>query len=226
MHGFFVSGTDTGVGKTLVSLGLMQALKSRGHVVVGMKPVASGARPGPQGMVNDDALRLQRAASFHVRYDRVNPCLLQGAVAPHLAAAQEGVSIEIPALLQACGELAAEADRVVVEGVGGWLVPLDDRHTLEDLARAFALPVILVVAIRLGCLNHALLTERALAASGLPFAGWVANRLDRDVELADENVEALRRRLGAPLLADIPYGSEADVVADASRQFASRLSFS
>lgn len=205
-HGFFVTGTDTGVGKTCVSMGLMRGLQTQGHVVVGMKPVASGcSMTSPGLLVNEDARRLQDCASFNVPYRHVNPYAFEPAIAPHLAAQSDGVRMEIPVIEQACRDLTAEADRVVVEGVGGWLVPINDTQSMADVAIALGLPVVLVVGIRLGCLNHALLTAAAIRDSGAKFAGWVANRIDPDCENADDMVTALRRRLAAPLLADLAY---------------------
>ncbi len=208
-YGYFVTGTDTGVGKTCVSLGLMRALQRQGHVVVGMKPVASGCSRTSWGLVNEDARQLQACASFNVPYQYVNPYALEEAIAPHLAAQCDGVHIEIPRIKNACQELTSEADRVVVEGIGGWLVPISEEQTMADVARALGLPVILVVAIRLGCLNQALLTAAAIHSSGLPLVGWIANRIDPDCAQQDGNITALTRRLPAPLLADLAYSDDA-----------------
>jgi len=209
IHGYFVTGTDTGVGKTGVSLGLMRALQRQGHVVMGMKPVASGCKQTSWGLVNEDARQLQACASFNVPYQYVNPYAFEAAVAPHLLAQCDGVRIDIALIKQACQELTAEADRVVVEGVGGWLVPIAETQTMADVALALDLPVILVVAIRLGCLNHALLTAAAIRSSGLPLVGWVANRIDPGCEQQDGNILTLRQRLPAPLLADLAYSDDA-----------------
>ncbi|MGD8617250.1 MAG: dethiobiotin synthase [Gammaproteobacteria bacterium] len=205
MSGLFVTGTDTGVGKTVVSLALMRALQSGGQSVVGMKPVASGCQAAEAGLVNADALQLQAQGSVPLSYDRVNPYAFEPPVAPHLAAATLGAQVEIPVIQAAYRALANAADRVIVEGVGGWLVPIGPRHTMADVARALGLPVVVVVAIRLGCLSHALLTAAAVARSGLGLAGWVANRIDPACLNPDEIVDALRVRLEAPLLADLPY---------------------
>ena len=208
-HGFFVTGTDTGVGKTCVSMGLMRRLQTQGHVVVGMKPVASGcSMTSPGLLVNEDARRLQACASFNVPYRHVNPYAFEAPIAPHLAAQSDGVHIEIPVIERACRDLTAEADRVVVEGVGGWLVPINDTQSMADVARALGLPVVLVVGIRLGCLNHALLTAAAIRDSGSMLAGWVANRIDPDCGNADDIVVALTQRLPAPLLADIAFAAD------------------
>jgi dethiobiotin synthetase len=209
-RGYFVTGTDTGVGKTCVSLGLMRALQRQGHVVMGMKPVASGCNQTSWGLVNEDARQLQACASFNVPYQYVNPYAFEAAVAPHLVAQCDGVCMEIPLIKNACEELTAEADRVVVEGVGGWLVPISETQTMADVALALGLPVILVVAIRLGCLNQALLTAAAIRDSGLPLVGWVANRMDPGCEQQDGNIMTLRQRLPAPLLADLAYSDVAE----------------
>jgi dethiobiotin synthetase len=204
-RGYFVTGTDTGVGKTRISVGLMSVLQSQGHVVTGMKPVATGCQPTPAGLVNDDALQLQAQASFTVPYNLVNPYAFEPAIAPHLAADAANVCIEVGVIRRALGQLTEAADRVVVEGVGGWLVPINATETMADVAAAMGLPVVMVVGVRLGCLNHALLTAAAIEASALPFAGWIANRLDPACEAADENIAALSGRLGAPLLGEVPY---------------------
>jgi dethiobiotin synthetase len=217
-HGYFVTGTDTGVGKTCVSLGLIRALQRQGHVVVGMKPVASGCTRTACGLVNDDARQLQARASFEMPYPYVNPYPLEPAIAPHLAAQQDGVHMEIAPIRRACEALTADADRVVVEGVGGWLVPINEHQTMADVARALDLPVVLVVAIRLGCLNQAMLTAVAIRRSGLPLVGWVANRIDPGCEQQDGNVAALIERLPAPLLADLAYSADAALLEEQAAQ--------
>src|SRR5690606_25531823 len=157
-QGYFVTGTDTGVGKTRISLALMRALQAQGHTVLGMKPVASGCRSTADGLRNDDAVQLRAQASFDVPYDQVNPYAFEPPIAPHLAALAVGTVIRIDVIRDMLDRLGASADRVVVEGVGGWLVPIDASATMADVAVAVDLPVVLVVAVRLGCLNHALLT--------------------------------------------------------------------
>ena len=210
MSGYFVTGTDTGVGKTLVSCGLLQALAERGLKVVGMKPVAAGARLEEGRLVNDDVQAIRAAGNVDAHPDLVNPyCFAQG-IAPHIAAAEAGVSIDLEQVKTAYAGLAALADRVIVEGAGGFEVPLGPGSSMADVAAGLGLPVILVVGMRLGCLNHALLTARAVASSGLRLAGWVANHIDRDMPYADENVEALSARLPAPLLARIPWSQGVD----------------
>jgi dethiobiotin synthetase len=204
-RGFFISGTDTGVGKTSVSLGLMRALQAQGHAVAGMKPVASGCHSAANGLENDDALRLQRCSSLPVEYAQVNPYAFEQAVAPHLAARLSSTSIQIPVISRSFRDLSEGADFVIVEGVGGWLVPVNAEQTMQDVAIGLGLPVVLVVAIRLGCLNHALLTADAIRKSGLWLAGWVANRVDPQCQYPDELVAALGERLPAALLVDISF---------------------
>jgi dethiobiotin synthetase len=203
--GYFVTGTDTGVGKTVVTLGLMQHLQDRGHRVVAMKPVASGCQRTAQGLRNDDALLLQRQSSLPLDYRAVNPYAFEPAIAPHLAAAASGVRIELDAIRTGFDRLAAQADQVCVEGVGGWLVPLNEAQTVADLAVELELGVILVVEIRLGCLNHALLTQAAIASAGLHLAGWVANQPSPGGERVGDIIGALRSRLAAPLLGAVPF---------------------
>jgi dethiobiotin synthetase len=204
-QGVFVTGTDTGVGKTCVSLGLMRALGMQGASVAGLKPVASGCEQTGDGLRNADALQLQRASVPGPSYAQINPYAFAPAIAPHIAAAAAGVEIDRGVILRAFAELQAQVDWVVVEGVGGWYVPLGDACTMEDLAIDMGLPVVLVVGIRLGCLNHALLTEHAIRRSGLALAGWVANRIDPHCEAQDENIAAIGERIAAPLLADIGF---------------------
>jgi dethiobiotin synthetase len=208
--GYFITGTDTGVGKTVITLGLMQWLQDRGHRVAAMKPVASGCEPGAHGLRNADALLLQQQATVMLPYEQVNPYAFEPAIAPHLAAAGVGVGIEVDAIVAGCRALQRAADRVCVEGVGGWLVPLNERETVADLAVRLGLGVVLVVGIRLGCLNHALLTARAIESTGLTLAGWVANRLPPPADFAQENIAALEARLAAPLLGIVPPLAEID----------------
>lgn len=204
---YFVVGTDTGVGKTLVAAGLLHALARRHARVVGMKPVAAGAvRVGGQ-WASEDALALRAASTITVPPELDNPVLLPDPLSPHLAAARAGRSIDVAALLESYHALAAQADAVVVEGAGGFLVPLTDDTTGADLALGLQLPLVLVVGLRLGCLNHALLTAEAIAARGLRLAGWVANRIDPQMAAVDDNIATLARRLPAPLWAEVPHGS-------------------
>jgi len=200
-QGFFVTGTDTGVGKTLIACALLRALASSGRSVAGMKPVAAGSEGGRWADVD----ALVEASSVQAPAALVNPYAFEPAIAPHIAAELAGVKIEIETIARAYGELARRADVVVVEGAGGFLVPLSARDTAADLARRLGLPVVLVVGMRLGCLNHALLTRRQIAASGLRCAGWVANSILPDMPQLEANIRALKERLECPLLGTVPF---------------------
>ncbi|TAM22505.1 MAG: dethiobiotin synthase [Rhodanobacter sp.] len=205
-HAFFIAGTDTGIGKTHASCTLLHALRAAGQVACGMKPVASGCMETADGLRNEDALALLAAGSAPLPYARVNPVALRDPLSPHLAAAHEGVTIALPPLRAAFDALCAEHDAVVVEGVGGWRVPLAPGLFASDIARAWQLPVILVVGLRLGCLSHALLTAEAIVADGRPLLGWVGNRIDPSMDAPDENIATLRELLPAPCLGILPHG--------------------
>lgn len=203
--GFFVTGTDTGVGKTEVSCSLIGALQDGGWSSVGMKPVAAGAKRTLGRLRNTDVDCLEASSPVRAPRRLRNPYLFAPAIAPHIAASEADVSIDIDLLAERCRELSRRADVVVVEGAGGFLVPLDQRVDFGDFAVRLGLPVIMVVGMRLGCLSHALLTAEAVERRGLVLAGWVANRVDARMQRYRENVEALRARIAAPLLADVPY---------------------
>jgi len=207
MSGFFVTGTDTGVGKTLVTVALTRALVQRGLRTAVMKPVAAGAIETPQGMRNDDALELLGASNVKSAYEDVNPWLLTTPASPHLAARHDGVSIGAEKVLTAFRRLAAASDVVMVEGAGGWLAPISSVATMGDIAAQLALPVIFVVGMRLGCLNHALLTREAIRSYGLPFAGWIANKMHSEMPLAGANIDSLASRFGAAPLGIVPAAS-------------------
>ena len=206
----FVTGTDTGVGKTLIACALLHRLRSRGLRTLGMKPGAAGVEATLEGPVNPDVVALRRASSWAAPLSQVNPYCFEPPIAPHLAAASAGVRIELDPIRKAFEALRASADAIVVEGVGGFLVPLNDREDAGDMAVALALPVVLVVGMRLGCLNHALLTQQAVAARSLRLAGWVANSIDPNMARFQENLEALRDRIAAPLLGIIPHRAAPD----------------
>ena len=194
-----MTGTDTGVGKTWVAAALLRSLCAAGFRTVGMKPVAAGFAPGTN--VNGDVSELGAAGNVDAPLDARNPYAFADAVAPHLAAASEGVDIALPVIVAAARRLLAQADALVVEGAGGALVPLDATLDMLDIAGALRLPVLLVVGMRLGCLNHALLTALALQRRGLALAGWVANELPPGMPLVQRNIEALAERLGcAPIV--------------------------
>jgi dethiobiotin synthetase len=199
---FFVTGTDTGVGKTLIGCALLHAFAQQGRRVVGMKPVASGCDKDGQ---NHDVKQLQAASNVPVDYDQINTYGLLDPIAPHIAAQNAGVHIELASIVTAYRALASRADVVIVEGIGGFAVPLNDSQGIPDLAMELGLPVVLVVGIRLGCLNHALLTASAIEACGLKCAGWVANVLEPDMLAAQASVVALKKRLNAPLIGVVPW---------------------
>jgi dethiobiotin synthetase len=209
---WFVTGTDTGVGKTLVSAALLTALVRTGRRVVGMKPVASGCVATPHGLRSADAEALRAAGNVAAGYEDINPYALTAPTAPHLAAAAAGVQIDLATIHRHYMQLTARSDAVVVEGVGGWLVPINHTQTMADVVCSLDLPVILVVGMRLGCLNHALLTERAITASGCRPVAWVANILESSVP--DGYVEALTDFLDAPCLGVIPFAASTAIAAD------------
>lgn len=216
MQNLFVTGTDTGVGKTLVAAALVRRLRERGLRVAGMKPVASGCERTPAGLRNDDALTLQRESSGDWPYEAINPFAYAPAIAPHVAAAEAGVPIDFEQIATRYRFLQASSDRVVVEGAGGWLVPLAGSRTIADLAAHLGLDVVLVVGLRLGCLNHAFLSADAIAARGLRLAGWVANAIDPGFERLDANLATLDERLPAPRLGLVPHLRPGDVAAAAA----------
>jgi dethiobiotin synthetase len=202
---WFITGTDTGVGKTTVACALLQAWRERGETVVGMKPVASGCRSTPAGLRSDDALALAALNSIECPYGDINPYAFGPAIAPHLAAKAVGTDISLPAIAHAYERMASRATVVLVEGVGGWRVPLNTHETAADLAVLLRLPIILVVGMRLGCINHALLTAESIRHAGSTMAGWLASAIDPAMESFDDNVETLRDQLRAPLLGVIPF---------------------
>jgi dethiobiotin synthetase len=207
----FLTGTDTGVGKTWVATRLLEMLAAAGRRVVGMKPVAAGAEMTSHGLRNDDALELNAASNVRIPYELTNPVCLPQATAPHLAAARAGVAIDIDAIVTAYRSICSETDFIIVEGAGGWMAPVgeplipgDPGATMQDVAQALGLPVVLVVGIRLGCLNHALLTADAIQRSNVMLAGWIANPIDPDFADHDAYVESLAERLPCPLLWTAP----------------------
>jgi dethiobiotin synthetase len=216
-RGFFITGTDTDVGKSWVTAGLMVKLQQQGRRVVGMKPVASGCSDTPAGLRNADALLLQRLGSVVIDYDTINPYRFLPAIAPHLAAAQAGQRIKVGKIVEQFIRLKRQADCVVVEGVGGWQVPLNESETVADLAVALQLPVILVVGLRLGCINHALLTAESIRASGCTLGGWIANTVDTTMALPQDVVAAIAQRIDAPLLGVVPHLEQLDAGAIAAR---------
>ncbi|MEO8671556.1 MAG: dethiobiotin synthase [Tahibacter sp.] len=214
-RGVFIAGTDTGVGKTRCSVALIHALRATGARVLGFKPVASGCLPSPQGLRNEDALALQAAGTDPAAYASINPYALRDPVAPHLAAAAMGVQIDIGHIAQSYAELGRAADWVVVEAAGGWRVPLSDSLMQDAIPRRLELPVVLIVGLRLGCINHALLSATAIAADGCPLLGWIGNLVDPHMAQLGANIETLRRLLPVPLLGIVPHGRDIETDAQA-----------
>lgn len=211
---FFVTGTDTDVGKTTIAAGLLRAARLAGLSTAAVKPVASGCEAGADGLRNSDALALLAECSLPLSYAAVNPFAFAPAIAPHLAAREAGVELKVEALAVAVqAVLAQRADFTLVEGAGGWRVPLGEQATLADLPVALDLPVILVVGVRLGCINHALLTAEAITRDGLRLAGWVANVLDPQTSRLDDNLRTLSERLAAPCLGRVPRLEQAGAAA-------------
>ncbi len=204
-RGYFIAGTDTGVGKTLVSAGLIRAFAAQGHRVIGMKPVAAGSVMRHGRPEWEDTEALMAASNVAAPTATVTPYALKHALAPHIAAHREQISIDLSIIAHAYRELAAMADVVIVEGVGGLLVPLGESMDASEIPVVLNLPVILVVGMRLGCLNHALLTQRAIVQRGLKLAGWVGSVIERDMVAVEENLGTLRRRISAPNLGFIPF---------------------
>ena len=211
---WFITGTDTEVGKTFVTRALLLSLRQRGYRAIGMKPLAAGTDAHGN---NEDVEQLIAASGIFAPRELINPYLFTPPVAPHIAAAEAGVDIDIERIATACEHLRGMADAVLVEGVGGFCVPLDHQRDLADLAIRLALPVILVVGLRLGCINHALLTVEAIAARGLKLEGWVANRIDPSMLRYEENLAALSARIQAPLLGLIPPHSTSEQAAERLR---------
>lgn len=214
---YFITGTDTDVGKTWISLGIVEALKQQGKKVGVMKPISAGCEKTTNGLRNEDAQLLQKHSNVELEYNIINPYAFEPAIAPHIAAADVGVRIDIETLYQNLCKIQQQSDCAVVEGAGGWLVPLNDFQTMADLGKRFQMPVILVVGMRLGCLNHALLSVAAIRASGLPLAGWIANQVTPNMERLEENIQTLQQMIDAPMLGQIPHLEWLDATAIAAK---------
>lgn len=217
-QGYFVTGTDTDVGKTLISAALIYSLLKETERVSGMKPVASGSIETGHGLKNEDADLLLEASNVDADYDLICPYRFLPPIAPHIAAQEQGTVISIDHILKCYRRLQACSDTVVVEGVGGWQVPLDENKSMSDLAIELDLPVIIVVGVRLGCINHALLTADCVLASGLSVAGWVFNQIDPDMQQVDAVKHSLQNRMPGRLIADIPWQTKPDA-REISHQF-------
>ena len=210
-RGYFITGTDTGSGKTWIALGLMAALQAQGRVVAGMKPVASGCEITDKGLRNKDACLLLAQASQRQDYALVNPYAFLPPIAPHIAAEMDGITIEVKHIHEAFQRLQAGVDCTVVEGVGGWRVPLNAKQTLADLVRTLDLPVILVAGLQLGCINHTLLSAEVIQGDGVRLCGWVANQIDPGYENTEATVQTLSEKIPAPLLGQVPHLDRMDV---------------
>lgn len=208
--GYFLTGTDTEVGKTWCTAAVMARLQQQGHTVVGMKPVASGCHETGDGLRNEDALLIQQQGSSQIDYDLINPYRFLPAIAPHLAAEQTGQRIKVGKIIEHFIRLKRQADHCIVEGVGGWLVPLNENETVADLAVALQLPIVLVVGLRLGCINHALLTAESIRASGCNLAGWIANTIDPHMAESQATIDSIALRIEAPLLGVVPHLQQLD----------------
>lgn len=208
IKGYFITGTDTGVGKTWATVALMRYFKKQGLSVIGMKPVAAGCNWHQGQLKNEDALLLQENATHYLPYEAINPYAFELPLSPHLAAEDNPVQINV--ILQAFDGLKDKADVILVEGAGGWFVPLNYQCDIADLAKALKLPIIMVVAIKLGCINHARLTYATLKASGTECAGWVAICLDQEITRQDEIIETINNKIDTPLLGVLPYSKEMD----------------
>jgi dethiobiotin synthetase len=219
---FFVTGTDTSVGKTVVACALARAFVEAGERVAVMKPIASGSERTAEGLRNADALALIGAANVPLTYTQVNPYCFEPAISPHIAAEDVKIEIDIGTIKAGFDALSGVSDRVIVEGAGGWLAPINRRETMADLTRSLGVPAVLVVALRLGCLSHAELSWRAIESQGVGFAGWIGNRVGERMEREAENLATLTRRLGAPL-AIVPFAPESAsslVLAEAAARLA------
>jgi dethiobiotin synthetase len=212
MAKFFVAGTDTDAGKTFVSQALLIAANNAGMSCYGLKPVAAGCVDTGEGLQNDDALRLMQSSNVKLSYQQVNPIALEPAIAPHVAAKQQNVTLNAQKVVGFCrGALMNRADFIIVEGAGGWRVPLNNRETMAQIPKELSLPVILVVGVKLGCINHALLTVEAIIRDGLQIAGWVANHIDNQMESSAESVATLKAAISAPFIGEVPFIENQDV---------------
>jgi dethiobiotin synthetase len=216
-RGFFVTGTDTGVGKTLISAALVHGFAQRGFAVAGMKPVAAGCRSERGMLLSEDVELLKMASNVPLPLHIINPFAFAPPLAPHIAAQQLGVRIELAAIDEAFRQAAAATEILLVEGVGGFCVPVNDTQSMADVAVMLGCPVILVVGMRLGCLNHALLTVEAILARGLTLAGWIANCTGPDMPALGENMAALEMRIPAPRLGTVPFQVRPDYATVSSR---------
>ena len=207
-EGYFVAGTDTGVGKTRVSAALLAAGRAMGLSAAGMKPVASGAERISGRLASADALQLAAASGQSTNYEDLNPYCLEMAISPHIAAKLANIEIDIAKIVTISRRLQAQSDLLLIEGAGGWYTPISERESMADLARALGTPVVLVVGLKLGCLNHARLSLEAISHCGCQFAGWIGNHIDPEFAVPAENLATLRQLLGAAPLGLLPYSAQ------------------
>lgn len=217
---FFITGTDTNIGKTYVCCGILRALNKAGFSTVALKPLSSGCQQTPRGLESEDALALQSAASIFLPLSTINPFAFLPAVAPHIPATQSNSKLSVQTIVQQCQPaFAIKADYYVVEGVGGWLMPLNANETMADVAQQLQAQIVLIVGMRLGCLNHALLTYQAIQQKGCHIIGWIANGIEPNMSYMEENIEMLQQHIAAPLLGVVPYGAAVEDHLDLSKQF-------
>jgi dethiobiotin synthetase len=208
---YFITGTDTNAGKTFAMCCLLQAAKKRGLSTAAVKPIAAGGILTSEGLKNEDALQLQKNSTLALSYKEINPLCLEHAIAPHIAAMHEQVSVKASELAEYCSRVIdKKADLTLIEGAGGWMVPLNQQEFISDTVKALNVPVILIVGMKLGCLNHALLTVKALQEDGLILQGWIANQLDPEMPAFEENLDTLRSKIKAPLITTIPWAYDSE----------------
>jgi len=211
---YFITGTDTDVGKTYISTLLLNQLKQQGHSTLALKPISAGCERNEQGWQNKDALKLQAAASISLPYPDINPIALKLPMAPHIAAEKENITLNAKPIANHCNTIIQKhtPDYAIIEGAGGWLVPLNEKEDMSDLAKHINCSIILVVGMRLGCLNHTLLTYESIERKQCPITGWIANIIEPDMPVLQENIETLKQQLPIPCLATIPYASSPQTI--------------
>lgn len=207
-NGVFITGTDTGIGKTWFTIALMEKLKKQGHQVSGMKPIATGAILNNDKLINEDANQIMQHCSEPTNYELINPVVFELPVSPHIAVSQKNEVVDLDQIMDCYKQLASNSEDVIVEGIGGWRVPISEGLSLVDLVRALDLPIILVVGFKLGCINHAILTAEAIRADGLSLIGWASNQLDKDYLFTEETIKTLKKALACPHIANLPYADD------------------
>ena len=215
---FFVTGTDTDSGKTFVSCSILCAAQGQGYSTAAIKPVAAGVSNSSQGLQNEDVIALAEHCSLPLTLSDINPVCFKDPIAPHIAAGREGITLNAGNIAEQCQKIISmQADLTLIEGAGGWKVPLSEQETMADIAKTLGIPVILIVGMRLGCLNHALLTAQSILADGVSLVGWIANQIDPEMSVYQENLSTLVNIMPAPMLAEIPQLDDEDGVSQASQ---------